>query len=169
MPNTIPKTTSNMIASKVKGSLEAINNLSRQLLSQLDSQIENTDFDSGSNTDSSETTDNNDNLLNADSSTKVDGSTSKLPLSDNTSTIEQQKQFTDEQLQSLVTKRMSLIEQLFKLYTQDQLSSQLPLINEMVTLDEQLIVKSQQHKQTLSARMLKIKQSKKVTKLYKKY
>lgn len=131
----------NNMSTEVRNSLEAINKVSRQLLSQLDSQIDYTNVYS-------------DNRLDNDDTSK---------------TIMEQRPVTDEQLRGIVSKRMFLIEQLFTLYTQEQLSSQLPLINEMVSLDEQLIVKSQQHKQLLASRMLKIKQSKKVTKLYKGY
>ncbi|TMM44952.1 hypothetical protein [Colwellia ponticola] len=142
MPSTTPNNTMpNNMSTEVRNSLEAINKVSRQLLSQLDSQIDYTNVYS-------------DNRLDNDDTSK---------------TIMEQRPVTDEQLRGIVSKRMFLIEQLFTLYTQEQLSSQLPLINEMVSLDEQLIVKSQQHKQLLASRMLKIKQSKKVTKLYKGY
>ena len=78
-------------------------------------------------------------------------------------------QYTDQQLAKLVTERHALISQLFNTYTQEQLSVELPLINELVSLDNQLTSKSQHNKQTLAAKILKLKKSKKVSKLYQKY
>jgi hypothetical protein len=129
----------------VKSSIEAINEVSRQLLSQIDMQIEHSsDADKVGN----ELT------LTADASTSFHTAQNIL---------------TDEQLLSLVTARQHLITTLFEKYTQQQLQNQLLLINEMVLLDEQLNLKSQMHKSTLALRVLKLKKSKKVSNLYKKY
>ena len=78
-------------------------------------------------------------------------------------------QYTDQQLAKLVTERHALINQLFETYTQDQLSIELPLINELVSLDNQLTSKSQHNKKALAANILKLKKSKKVSKLYQRY
>lgn len=143
----------NNISTEVENSLETINQVSRQLLSQLDGKIKHSEFS----------------RLDNDSVNNNDPLESHLVSKDGVEPPTNSSTLTDEQLRHLVTKRTVLIEQLFNQYTQTQLSSQLVLINEMVSLDAQLTEKSQQHKQALTIHMLKIKQSKKITKLYKKY
>ncbi|PKG81133.1 hypothetical protein CXF85_20480 [Colwellia sp. 75C3] len=132
--------------SKVKNSLEAIIKMSRQLLSQLDIQIEQSE-----STDGEYLTDN------------------KQTLVANVSMGMVQSQLTNEQLLGLVNERQSFIATLFEEHTQDQLTAQLALINEMVLLDEQLTLKSKSHKQSLATKVLKLKKSQKVSNLYKKY
>ncbi len=128
---------------KVKTSLEAIIKVSRQLLSQLDIQIKNSD--------------------------SADLAGNKSTLAANASKGMEKNPLTDEQLLGLVTERQSLITKLFEVHTQEQLNVQLPLINEMVLLDKQLTSKSQSHKISLAARVLKLKKSKKASNLYLKY
>jgi hypothetical protein len=128
---------------KVKNSLEAIIKLSRQLLSQLEIQIKNYE------------------------SVDLIGNNPAIDISDLKGT--EQKLLTGEQLLMLVTERQSLITSLFKVHTQEQLSIELALINEMVLLDEKLTFKSQNHKKTLATQVLQLKRSKKVSNLYKKY
>ena len=70
---------------------------------------------------------------------------------------------------SLVARRHTLIDLLFKTFTQEQLSIELQLVNEMVLLDNQLTSNSQRNKQALAAQVLKLKKSKKITSLYQKY
>jgi len=127
---------------KANTSLEAINELSRQLLSQLDIQRE-----------SAESGEQKTVLLNADEKTVLDNN----------------QQYSDEEMASLVARRHTLIDLLFKTFTQEQLSIELQLVNEMVLLDNQLTSSSQRNKQALAAQVLKLKKSKKITSLYQKY
>ncbi|NQZ26777.1 MAG: hypothetical protein HRT55_10720 [Colwellia sp.] len=127
------------MTNNVKAILESINKLSQLLMAQLDVRIENTERDNSQQT---------------------------LTVASSTNDTEQ---YSDQQLAKLVTERHALISQLFNTYTQEQLSVELPLINELVSLDNQLTSKSQHNKQTLAAKILKLKKSKKVSKLYQKY
>jgi len=128
------------VPSNITSSLETINELSRLILSQLNIRIENTEHVS---------------------------SQDKLPeVSPETADNDQ---YTDEQLAKLITERHNLIDLLFKTYSQVQLSVGLALINEMVSLDQYLTSSSQQSKQALAEQVIKLKKSKKVTRLYQKY
>jgi len=128
------------VPSNITSSLETINELSRLILSQLNIRIENTEHES---------------------------SQDKLPeVSPETADNDQ---YTDEQLAKLITERHNLIDLLFKTYSQVQLSVGLALINEMVSLDQYLTSSSQQSKQALAEQVIKLKKSKKVTRLYQKY
>jgi len=131
------------VPNKAKCSLEAIIEVSRQLLSQFDLHIES--------------------LKNEDITEN------KTILATTTSKNLKQIPISDEQLLELVAYRESLIVTFFETYTQEQLEAQLVYINEMVLLDQQLILKSKSHKQALATRVLKLKKSKKVSNLYKKY
>ena len=128
------------MANIVKANLETINKLSQLLIAQLDIRIENTERDNSQQT-----------LMAASPESSDD------------------EQYSDQQLAKLVTERHALISQLFEIYTQEQLSGELQLINELISLDNQLTSKSQHNKQALAAKILKLKKSKKVTKLYQKY
>ncbi len=130
---------------KANTSLEAINELSRQLLSQLDIQRESAE--------SAESGEQKTVLLNADEKTVLDNNL----------------QYSDEEMASLVARRHTLIDLLFKTFTQEQLSIELQLVNEMVLLDNQLTSNSQRNKQALAAQVLKLKKSKKITSFYQKY
>jgi len=131
------------VPNKAKNSLEVIIEVSRQLLSQFDLHIE--------------------------SLKNIDIPENKTILAVNTSENLKQIPITDEQLLELVAYRKSLIITLFETHTKEQLEAQLVLINKMVLLDQQLILKSNNHKQALATRVLKLKKSKKVSNLYKKY
>lgn len=126
--------------SKLKARLKNIVEISQQALLKLEVQINNA------------ITSNNDNVL-----------------TDNLSINEEQYQLNSEQLLNLLAKRQSLITQLFENYTQQQLSVELTMINEMVALDEQLTSLSQNNKQALAAQVTKLKKSSKVRNLYNKY
>ena len=104
------------MTNNVKAILESINKLSQQLMAQLDVRIENTERDNSQQT---------------------------LTVASSTNDTEQ---YSDQQLAKLVTERHALISQLFNTYTQEQLSVELPLINELVSLDNQLTSKSQHNK-----------------------
>jgi len=125
---------------KLKTRLKNIADISQQALLQLEIQVKNT------------ITSNNENIL-----------------TDNLSINEEQYQLNNEKLLNLLTKRQSLITQLFESYTQKQLSVELTMINEMVALDEQLTSLSQNNKQALAAQVTKLKKSSKVRNLYNKY
>ena len=130
---------------KLKANINAIIEVSRQLLSQLELQKNNT------------VTSNDENVLTDNLSTNVDeNQLSAPPLS-------------SEALINLLTKRQSLITQLFETYTQEQLSSELALINEIVALDGQLTSLSQNNKVAIAQQVSKLKKSSKVRNLYKKY
>jgi hypothetical protein len=122
------------VVDTVQSYLAAINEISRQLLSQLDTQLEN----------------NNENTQ----QTLVTNEESKL---------------ADKELKDTAAERQSIIAKLFEVYTQEQLGAELPLVNEMASLDQQLTAKAQLNKQAIAEQMLKLRNSKKVTKLYQKY
>ena len=130
------------MSNDVKSNLVTINELSRLLLSQFSIQREMTE------------------------DKNVQQSKVQQPSSENSPENTEHSQFTDETLIDLVSERNTLIKQLFEMYTQVQLSAELPLINEMVSLDQQLTSKSLQKKQALSAQVLKLRKNKKVTNLY---
>jgi hypothetical protein len=124
----------------MQNSLKDINEVSRQILSQLDLQQLNIESEANQKTipvASPET---------ADSS-----------------------QYSDEKLLSLVIERNDRINQLFEKYSQEQLNNELPLINEMLSFDRQLTSQSQLNKSALSNRVLTLRKSNKVANLYKKY
>ncbi|MBU2925306.1 hypothetical protein Q4506_12970 [Colwellia sp. 4_MG-2023] len=125
---------------KLKTRLENIVEISRQALLQLEIQVKNT------------ITSNDENIL-----------------TDNLSINEVQYQLNSEQLLNLLAKRQALISQLFENYTQKQLSVELTMINEMITLDQKLTSLSQKNKQALATQVTKLKKSSKVRDLYNKY
>jgi len=127
------------VSSDVKATIESINELSQILLAQFDIQRESTEGNVAQQTSTE---------LSADSATT--------------------NQYSDEKLLHLVASRDALIRQLFERYNQAQLSAELVLINEMVSLDQQLTSKSLQNKQALSAQVLKLRKNKKITNLYQK-
>jgi len=128
------------VSSDVKATIESINELSQILLAQFDIQRESTEGNVAQQTSTE---------LSADSATT--------------------NQYSDEKLLHLVASRDALIRQLFERYNQAQLSAELVLINEMVSLDNQLTSNSQRNRQALAEQVIKLKKSKKVTNLYQKY
>ena len=125
------------MANQLKANLNAIIDISQQLLSML-----NLESDLTSNSDTVFT----DHLSNGP-----------------------KNQLNEEQLRILLSERQRLISQLFEQYTQVQLSSALTMINEMVTLDKQLLLLSQNNKQYFALQLGKLKKSSKVKELYQKY
>ncbi|MCP5079992.1 MAG: hypothetical protein GY951_18345 [Psychromonas sp.] len=79
------------------------------------------------------------------------------------------EQITDHELTKLMSKRQSLINCLFKQNTREEISLEINLLNEMVSLDSELSNKSQACKQALAEQVIKLKKSKKVKKSYQKY
>lgn len=128
------------MTNNVEEDINAIIILSRQLLSLFDINIEST------------TTENNQNTVKLASSISTEIS-----------------QLSDEKLSSLVTERQNVIHLLFESYTQEQLKLHIKLLNEILLFDQQLIVKSQANKKLLAEQVIKLKNSKKVRKLYNKY
>lgn len=119
--------------------LEKINEVSRQLLSQiLDVQkktLESTTIINESDTNESE----------IDSSEK------------------------DNKLIALMSNRDKQIRSLFKQKTTDEIALELSLLNEMVSLDNELSSESQACKKILAEHVIRLKKSKKVAKSYQKY
>jgi hypothetical protein len=118
---------------KIKDSLNKINQVSRQILSQLNFQSISIDKEANQHT---------------------------IPVA---------SPETDEKLQNLVIERHALINQLFEQYSQEQLNNELPLINEILSFDQQLTAQSQLNKSALSTRVIKLRKSDKVANLYKNY
>lgn len=119
----------------VKFYLTAINDISRQLLSQFDIQLENNDSEK----------------------------------SQQSIATDEESKLTDELIANIAAERQSLITKMFETFTQEKLHVELPLVNDMVSLDEQLTVKAQRNKQEIAKQMVKLRNSKKVTKLYQQY
>lgn len=123
----------------IKGSLEKINDVSRQLLSRIlamynksQEKIEyvNESFDDDSTSDS---------------------------------------QVTEKKLSELMANRDSLIKSLFEKNTHEEISIELILLNEMLSLDTKLLSQSKAYKQVLAEQVIKLKKSEKVTKSYQQY
>lgn len=123
-----------------KSAINTINEISRQLLSLFDANIEisNSDNDQGAVESNSPITANN-------------------------------GQLSDDKLASVVAKRHELINLLFEKYTREELSRDLELINEMILIDQELVEKSQTSKNLLSEQVIKLRNSKKIRKIYNKY
>ncbi|PKH88725.1 hypothetical protein [Colwellia sp. Bg11-28] len=75
----------------------------------------------------------------------------------------------NKELTELTEKRQILITNLFEQNTADNISSELALLQEMITLDSELTTNAKLSKQAITEKMIKIKKSKKVTKSYQKY
>jgi hypothetical protein len=75
----------------------------------------------------------------------------------------------NNEITELMKKRHTLITQLFKQSTADNMSAEPKLIEEMITLDDQLTANANLYKQAITEQVIKIKKSKKVTKSYQKY
>lgn len=76
---------------------------------------------------------------------------------------------TDKELMALMSKRQILVTHLFEQNTAAEISSQTVLLQEMLTLDDQLTTKSALCKQAIAEQVIKIKKSKKITSSYQKY
>ena len=100
---------------------------------------------------------------------QIDPLDSTASLDNTRSTTNDTSLLSDPQLLTLVTERNTLITFLLTHFNQTQLGEQLPLVNEMVMLDEKLSLKSQHNKKILSEQVLKLRKSQKVASLYKKY
>tara|TARA_R110001583_G_scaffold86759_2_gene226559 strand:+ start:6192 stop:6590 length:399 start_codon:yes stop_codon:yes gene_type:complete len=128
----------------VKESLKQINHVSRQLLSRIQDVQNGIQEKSQTQPDSSSDTRLTDN---------------KLP--DN--------ELTDSELTGLASNRQNLITHLFEHNLLEEIKAQLPLLNEMTSLDAELSIKSQACKHALAEQVMKLKKSKKMAHSYKKY
>lgn len=72
-------------------------------------------------------------------------------------------------LVTLQSERAQLIHNLFQHYSSDDLQAFLPLVNQVVSLDEILITKSLAFKQTTAKQLIQLKKGKKSTQAYQKY
>jgi len=123
------------VSNDIRGSLEQINEVSRQLLSRIltmynKSQDKNDSFNDESTSDS---------------------------------------QVTENELTGLIASRDSLIHCLFEQNTHEEISIELNLLNEMISLDTKLSNQSKAYKQVLAEQVIRLKKSKKVSKSYQKY
>ncbi|TWX69541.1 hypothetical protein ESZ36_06140 [Colwellia demingiae] len=76
---------------------------------------------------------------------------------------------TDNELTELMSTRHQLIHCLFEQNTHEEISIELNLLNEMITLDAELSSQSKVCKKALAEQVIRLKKSKKVTKSYQKY
>lgn len=123
----------------IKSSLEQINEVSRQLLSRILSLY-----------NQSQVTPESSNELLSDEST----SNSKI---------------LENKLTELMANRDSLVRSLFEKNTHEEITKELNLLNEMISLDSELSKQSKAYKQLLAEQVIKLKKSKKASKSYQKY
>lgn len=76
---------------------------------------------------------------------------------------------SENELTELMVNRDSLIHRLFEQNTPEEISIELNLVNEMVSLDAELSSQSKAYKQLLTEQVIKLKKSKRVSKSYQKY
>ncbi len=127
------------MANSTKQALEKINEVSRQLLSR---------------------------ILIVQSSIQEKPKAQDEPITNEPSTNEQ---ITDHELTELMSKRQSLVNDLFEKSTAEEISLEITLLNEMIALDSELSSKSHACKQALAEQVIKLKKSKKVKKSYQQY
>ena len=133
----------------VKESLKQINHVSRQLLSRIEDMQNDIQEKPQAQRDSSSDTQLTDNKL-------LDNELTDSELPDN-------------ELTELASSRQSLITHLFEHNLLEEIKAQLPLLNEMTSLDAELSIKSQACKHALAEQVMKLKKSKKMARSYKKY
>lgn len=132
------------MANSTKQALEKINEVSRQLLSR---------------------------ILDVQNSIQEKPQIQDEPIANETIPNKQvnNEQITAQELTELMSERQSLISRLFEKKSTEEISLELNLLNEMVSLDNELSNKSQGCKQVLAEQVLKLKNSNKVKKSYQKY
>ena len=74
---------------------------------------------------------------------------------------------TEHNLSSLISERHALVIKLFEAHSLEQLSTEIGLINEMLSFDEQLTAKLTARKKVLAQEVIKMKKSKKIKDIYK--
>lgn len=127
------------MSTNTKQALEQINKVSRQLLSHI-LTVHNQTIENTLITSESNNDELNDNELN-----------------------------TEDELTKLLSKRDGLINCLFTQNTNEEIESELTLLNEMISLDSELSNKSQLCKQILAEKIIKLKKGTKASKSYQKY
>lgn len=127
------------MSNDIKSSLEQINDVSRQLLSRILTMYNK----------SQEKAQNSNESLNDESTND--------------------SQAPENQLTELMANRNSLIRSLFEQNTHEDISIELNLLNEMLSLDSRLSNQSKAYKQLLAEQVIKLKKSKKVSNSYQKY
>ena len=126
------------MATDTKSSIEKINDVSRQLLSCIQSLRTNLEYS-------------NDNSSTNSPEEKV----GKSPK--------------NSELLKLVSERQTLITHLFEHNNAEKLNSEVVLLQEMFTLDSELITSSTMTKQETAEKVLKLKKSKQAKKSYQKF
>lgn len=74
----------------------------------------------------------------------------------------------EQEISKLMSQREQLINFLFEQKTQEEISAELDLLNEMASLDTQLTAHSLACKKALTEQLIKFKKSKKIKKSYQK-
>ncbi len=78
-------------------------------------------------------------------------------------------EITENELSALMSQRQKLINNLFNHYSQQELSNESDLLNQMSALDKKLSTSSQTCKQALANQIIKLKKRDQVTQSYQKY
>ena len=116
-------------------SLEQINNVSRQLLSRIQTTMQSDTYSTP--------------LLNEEA--------------------QKQHKKNNRELTELMSERQLLITSFFAVHTLEQISTQQELLAELLALDHELVSQSKAFKQIITEQVIKLKNSKKITKSYQKY
>lgn len=74
-----------------------------------------------------------------------------------------------DEIKQLQTAREQLISNLFNQYSKDEIQKQLNLVNQMVNLDADLQIKTEELKHAFASKIITIKKGKKSALSYKKY
>jgi len=107
-------------------------------------------------------------LLSRILATHIDSQTNHQGLDLENSKDKAAKKESDD-IANLMENRQKLITQLFENNTPENISSESNLIDEMITLNNELTANAKLCKQAITEQLIKIKKSKKVTKSYQKY
>ncbi len=78
-------------------------------------------------------------------------------------------EITENELSALMSQRQKLINNLFNHYSQQELSNESDLLNQMSALDKKLSTSSQTCKQALANQIIKLKKRDQVAQSYQKY
>ncbi len=93
----------------------------------------------------------------------------KTEQSPTTASHENNDEITENELSALMSQRQKLINNLFNHYSQQELSNESDLLNQMSALDKKLSTSSQTCKQALANQIIKLKKRDQVTQSYQKY
>jgi hypothetical protein len=83
--------------------------------------------------------------------------------------IETNESLDVDEITQIQADRDQLISMLFEQYTKNQIHDELQLINEMVNLDANLQIKTEELKKSFAEKLINIQKGKKSTLTYKKY